>query len=377
MKILYLTPGCFDKGGISRYSRYQITALRELFGADNIKVLSLLGPTKQSFEDDFQVAWHGSGNSFSDKVKFTLTAIKEAIFWRPEVVHTAHINFSGMAHYVAKLCGAKTILNTYGLEVWSGLSRDAALGLKKSDVVMSDCHYTANYLEDNHLRPKKSVEVIWDCVDLKRFSKGDYHPSVAQKYNIPSPTEHFIIMSLGRLSKTAAHKGYDRLIKVFSEVSKKYVHARLVIAGKGDNRPFLENLVEQYGLQDKVVFTGMVAEEDLVDLYRMADIFSLVSDRGKGRGEGIPLTPLEAMACATPVIVGNHDGSQEAVDNDRNGSIIDPFDFEKHAAVLSELIENPTLVQQKKEAAIKVCHERFSYQGFKEKHQILYQKHFI
>ena len=55
----------------------------------------------------------------------------------------------------------------------------------------------------------------------------------------------------------------------------------------------------------------MVHEDDLPKFYRASRIFTLVSDRGKGRGEGIPLTPLEAMACGSPIIVGNQDGSQE------------------------------------------------------------------
>ena len=57
-RILYLTPGCFDKGGISRYGRYQIEALREVIGAENVRVLSLLGPDGDEFETDFDVAWH-------------------------------------------------------------------------------------------------------------------------------------------------------------------------------------------------------------------------------------------------------------------------------------------------------------------------------
>ena len=60
MKILYITPGCFDKGGISRYNRYQITACRELFGKENVKVFSLLGPSDDDFEDPFSVEWHGT-----------------------------------------------------------------------------------------------------------------------------------------------------------------------------------------------------------------------------------------------------------------------------------------------------------------------------
>ena len=79
-------------------------------------------------------------------------------------------------------------------------------------------------------------------------------------------------------------------------------------------------------LQNKVIFTGSIHENDLPDIYRAAHLFSLVSDKGHMRGEGIPLTPLEAMATGIPVLVGNQDGSQEAVENGVNGYVLDPFD---------------------------------------------------
>ncbi len=376
MKILYLTPGCFDKGGISRYSRYQIRALRDLFGEDQVRVLSLDGEDEESFESEFNVHWAGSGNATDQKVKFSLQALKASLFWRPDVIHVAHVNFSGMAHVMAKLCGAKTILNTYGLEVWSGLSADAVYGLRNVDCVLSDCHFTANYLEDEAYRKKGTVPVIWDCVDLERFSPGQngFSKEVIEKYKVPNPDEHFIIMSLGRLSKGAMHKGYDRLIEVFSKLSPQCEKARLVIAGKGDNKSYLEQLVEEAGISAKVTFTGMVEEDHMVPLYRMASVFSLVSDRGKGRGEGIPLTPLEAMACGVPVIVGNQDGSQEAIDEDRNGSVIDPFDFDTHQQKLLELYQQKKLWQTKKDEAVKVAHERFSFESFREKHRKLYKR---
>ena len=49
----------------------------------------------------------------------------------------------------------------------------------------------------------------------------------------------------------------------------------------------------------------------MAHLYSLPDVFSLVSEVGKGMGEGIPLTPLEAMACGTPIIVGDEDGSKQ------------------------------------------------------------------
>ena len=71
MRIVFVSPGCFDKGGISRYNRYQIRLLRELYGNDNIKVLSLLGPDDNSFEEPIDTYWHGNGVSMKDKLQMS------------------------------------------------------------------------------------------------------------------------------------------------------------------------------------------------------------------------------------------------------------------------------------------------------------------
>ena len=81
-----------------------------------------------------------------------------------------------------------------------------------------------------------------------------------------------------------------------------------------------------------------IHNNDLPKFYNSAFVFSLVSDRGIGRGEGIPLTPLEAMSCGTPIIVGNHDGSQEAIfPKITNGFLINPFDLQAHEKNILEL----------------------------------------
>src|SRR6185312_904487 len=87
MKILYLTPGCFDKGGISRYTRYQISALREIVGPRNVHALSLLGPDEDSLEEPFEVDFHASGNSRRDKAALMLRAVTLTAQVRPDVIH--------------------------------------------------------------------------------------------------------------------------------------------------------------------------------------------------------------------------------------------------------------------------------------------------
>lgn len=372
MKILYLTPGCFDKGGISRYNRYQIQALRELQGDAQVRVLSLAGPAEGDFETPFQVYWFGNGPDILSKIKFTVRLIFQALFWRPDVIFIAHVNFSGLALLCSYLGGSNTILNAYGLEIWSGLKTLPEWGLRKCEYVISDCHYTAAYLEESGYRTKSTVKVIWDCVDLLRFNPGQLKRSDALKrYGIPDPDQFQLIVTLGRISQAAAHKGYDRLIKVFAKIHSQFPQARLVLAGKGDLVTVLKTLVDELGLTEKVVFTGMVEEQHLVNVYRAAYIFSLVSDRGIGRGEGIPLTPLEAMACGVPIIVGNQDGSQEAVIEEENGYVIYPFDLDNHARKLSLLLNDSSLQNAKAQQAVKMVEKYFSYPEFKEKHRQL------
>lgn len=376
MKVMYITPGCFDKGGISRYSGYQIDALKSIVGKDQFRAFSLLGRDDESFEKEINVHWSGSGNSFFEKIRFTVIILWNILFWRPTVVHIAHVNFSGIFHRFAKLVGAKSILNIYGLEVWSGLKKSAEYGLKNVDYIISDCHYTAEYVEEKGYRKKGEIVVIWDCADLNVFSPKPFNPEIVSKYNLPDRNQNIIILTLGRLAKEAMHKGYDRLIDVFHRLVETEKNVKLVIAGKGNNKSFLEKLVRDKQIDQHVVFTDMVDEADLADIYRYAHIFSLVSDRGEGRGEGIPLTPIEAMACGKAIFVGNQDGSRESIFEKNgipNGYSIDPFNLENHKNLFIELIQNPDKLKEMSAVSEIIAEEVFSFAAFQEKHKNNYQ----
>ncbi|PWB83090.1 MAG: hypothetical protein C3F11_08445 [Methylocystaceae bacterium] len=377
MKILYITTGCFDKGGISRYCRYQISALRSLYGASNVEALSLLGPDTHAFESPFELAWHGRNGGFLDKAKLSLRALAHAVAARPDAIHIAHVNLGPLAVHLNRMCGARTFLNVYGLEVWSSLSERRLRAMRAIDRVIADCHSTGDYVFGAGMTTSEP-DVIWDCVDLERFVPGECAPEILSKYGLPDKRQGFVVLSLGRLAKRAAHKGYDRLIEAIARARRRNSDIRLVIAGHGDDRPRLEQLVERLGLADSVTFPGSISEEDLPDVYRSASLFSLVSDRGEGRGEGIPLTPLEAMSCGTPIIVGNQDGSKEAVlDSDggiANGYVIDPFDLDEHARLIAELAESPCLRKKMAFRARAVAEHAFGYARFVEQHHVVYSR---
>lgn len=368
-RILYLAPGVFDKGGISRYSRYQISALRKIAGTANLRAMSLLGPDGRGFEDAFDVDWHGRGGTahWPDRAAFTARALATTLRWRPDIIHAAHVNLSPLVTRLARASGAHSIMNVYGLELWSGLSTARADHLARIDTIIADCHSTADHVVQEHLHPNPP-EVIWDCVDLHRYCPGPADPVALARYGLPNPQQVPLIVTLGRLSKAAAHKGYERLIEAFSTL--KHPKARLVMAGQGDDVDRLRAFANARGLGARCIFTGPIDEADMPAIYRAARVFALVSDKGHGRGEGIPLTPLEAMACGAPVIVGDEDGSAEAVDGTRNGRVISPRDPGAFVTALRDLLAAPP--DELRSEARAVAEARFGYDAFAEKHRALY-----
>ncbi len=374
--ILYLTPGCFDKGGISRYNRYQIEAFRDLVGAANVHVFSLLGPANDSFEEPFQTRFFAGGARTADKLRFLAHVSKAAVFERHGLVVAAHVNLSAPARVLARALRMRSVLNIYGSEVWSGFRVDNQWGFAGMDHVIADCHFTARYVETRGHRPQGSTAVVWDCVDLAKFHPGPPSKAVLSKYGIPDPATGKNLLTLGRMSPDAAHKGYERLLDVFQRVAARDPSIRLVYAGRGDMVERLRSRAASLGLGDRVFFTGMVHEADMADVYRSAHIFSLVSDRGVGRGEGIPLTPLEAAACGVPILVGNQDGSVEAVVDDSNGFVLDPFDLDAHAGKVELLASNESLRSAMAGSAAAVARREFCYERFREKHRALLREWF-
>ena len=384
-RILYLTPGCFDKGGISRYSRYQIEALRSMGGAqgppqtplgagagdDHVRVLSLLGPDADSFEEPFAVDFHAWGNGPGAKLAFVARAATIAARHRPHLVIAAHVNLSALALALAAPLRARTMVNVYGLEVWSGLRPDAALGLRRADHVVADCHFTARWVESHGLTHTTDIRVVWDCVDVARFSPGPPRREVVERYGIPDPATFVNVLTLGRLAPGAAHKGYDRLLAAFAQARAAVSELRLIIAGRGPLTAELRAQAARLGVGEHVHFTGGIREEDLPDVYRAAHVFSLVSNRGQKQGEGLPLAVIEAAASGLPVLVGDQDGSQEGVGEGANGFVLDPFDREAHARRLVELAQSPAARARMGSAGRARAERAFSYTRFVDEHRAL------
>ena len=134
------------------------------------------------------------------------------------------------------------------------------------------------------------------------------------------------ILALGRL---ATNKGYDLLIEAFSVVAKRNPDIVLHLAVGGEKMDAhekriladLKKRVKRLALGNRVKFASFIANEDLADYYRAADLFVLSS-----RYEPFGMTAIEAMACGTPTVVTIHGGLYRAVTFGRHALFGDPFD---------------------------------------------------
>ena len=367
MRILFLGIGVFDKGGISRYCRYQIRALRELAGAENVVVMSLFPPRPNDFEEPFQVDYHGRGIGLSSEGSYLAQAANRAFTTRPAIVWSSHVRLLPAA-WAARMAaiGGRLVANVYGRELWSRGQWAYRRLLSAADAVVSDSHFSRDYVVDQYGVKPERVRVIWDCVDLSRFHPQPRRTDLLEQFGIPSGPDFRYVLTLGRMEEATRYKGYDRLLDALGTF-KENPNVIGIFAGNGNDRERLQRRAREMGLERKAFFLGSVPEAMLPDVYNLSDMFSLVSERGHGKGEGVPLTPLEAAACGKPIVVGNEDGSQEAVIDGENGRIISPRDPGAMREAIATILLDDENRRRMGLAARARIEAEFSYQGFRNK----------
>jgi phosphatidyl-myo-inositol dimannoside synthase len=236
----------------------------------------------------------------------------------------------------------------------------------RRDLVISDCHFSADFVTCDYAVARAKLQVVWDCVDLEKFRPRPRNAELMRRFGIPNDAGKRYVLTLGRIEKRSRYKGYDRLIDAVAAL-RDYPSIILLFAGAGDDLERLRQRTRAEGLEDRAFFLGSVPEDSLCEIYNLCDVFALVSDRGHGRGEGVPLAPLEAAACGKPIIVGDEDGSREAVVQGENGFIVSPRDPSALRQVLTDLLLRDEMRKAMGHAARLRIERYFGYETFREK----------
>lgn len=154
--------------------------------------------------------------------------------------------------------------------------------------------------------PEEKIEIIPNGIDLTEYATLPPKGSFKKKFNILGDKK--MILYLGRIHR---NKGIDFLVKAYAYLIKnmKYNNVALVIAGPNDGYlAEAKSLVDSLGLNNEVIFTGFLSEEDKIKAYVDSEMVVNVEPENV-----FGLVPLEAAACSAPVIVSKTNDISEVV----------------------------------------------------------------
>ena len=140
-------------------------------------------------------------------------------------------------------------------------------------------------------------------------------------------------------------KGIDILLHAWGRMMnapaawRSHLKPRLLLAGEGSLRPQLERIVHELDISDSVEFLGL--RRDVIDLLQQAWGFVMPS-----RWEGMPNALLEAMACGLPCVATKVSGSEDLINDEVNGLLIEPEQPVALAQALQRIIENTEFALQ-------------------------------
>jgi D-inositol-3-phosphate glycosyltransferase len=190
------------------------------------------------------------------------------------------------------------------------------------------------------------------------------------------PENELIVLQLGRM---VPRKGVDTAIRGFAQMIREgNVAARMVIVGGGSREPDptitpelgrLQQIAREENILDRVLFAGRRGRQELKYYYSAADVF--ISTPWY---EPFGITPLEAMACGTPVIGANVGGIKHTVVDNETGYLVPARDPQAVAKRLLQLYRNPEKLKRFGQQALRRVNELFTRQKVGERMAEYYEQ---
>jgi glycosyltransferase involved in cell wall biosynthesis len=238
---------------------------------------------------------------------------------------------------------------------------DAAVA--RADHIIAVSESTKNDLVKLLGVPSDKITVVHEAADpiYRPMPRAEALVTLRSKYPLP---EEFILF----VSTIEPRKNIATLLHAYRRLLDSYkISAGLVLAGAtGWLADQVFDTVEQLGLQRHVTFLGRVQNGDLLYLYNLACCLA-----HPAYYEGFGLTPLEAMACGTPVVVSNVSSLPEVVGD--AALLIDPNSEEELAVALHRLLTDDALQASLRDKGLARAHT-FTWERAAEETLAVYRR---
>ncbi|WP_336516241.1 N-acetyl-alpha-D-glucosaminyl L-malate synthase BshA [Pollutibacter soli] len=205
---------------------------------------------------------------------------------------------------------------------------------------------------------EKDIEVIYNFVDIKRFSKK---PIDAFR-KVIAPHGERIILHASNFRKI---KRIADVIYLYYKIQKE-IPSKMLLVGDGPERPMAEELCRELGVCDDVRFLGK--QQDMEEMYAISDLFLLPSEY-----ESFGLSALEAMAGGAPVVASDAGGLPEIIEPGYNGFMGAVGDVEAMSRFSKQILKDDETLAKFKENA-RASALKFDIHNIVPQYEELYEK---
>lgn len=252
------------------------------------------------------------------KIKRAAGVLRE---FRPDIVHGAVFEGVIIAALAGRLANVPVIVAEETIvpvgRRWSGhLYYRLLTGL--SDQVIAISQGVSNYLTKTIRLPRSKIRLIYNGVH-EPTSASDQELEAARVF-LGLGADAQVLGTVGRLAASRglqpdAHKRISDAIEAMRYVVAAFPSARLVVIGDGPAREFLERRASAEGVAQAVIFAGFQGR--VRPFHELMDVVLHPSE-----SEGLPLSVVEAMLAARPIVASNVPGTNEVIVDGETGYLV-------------------------------------------------------
>jgi glycosyltransferase involved in cell wall biosynthesis len=242
------------------------------------------------------------------------TAVRIANQRQIPLVFTYHTNYEQYTHYVP---GDFPRMKKFAIQLAKGYCNLA-------DHVVTPSESIAEILRERGV--KTPMTCIPTGIRIDEFSSGNGR-SFRKRYGIPEGC--FVVGHVGRL---APEKNLRFLARAVREFMKDDKDSLFLVVGDGPSAKTIRDLFVDEKMSDRLIMTGKLDKQELVDAYHGMDVFAFAS---KSETQGMVLA--EAMGASTPVVAIDAPGAREVVEDGKNGFLLYDESVESFSVALSRI----------------------------------------
>lgn len=253
---------------------------------------------------------------------------------RIPVVHTYHTQYEDYVDYIAK-----------GRLIRPGMVKHIVKRyLNDLDGIICPSRIVTNLLDSYGVKPLKRTIPTGICLDKfvrDDISSGDIAELRSQLGIEPNET---MLLSLSRIS---SEKNIQAVLKSLPSVLSDNPAVKLVVVGDGPYLGELKSLATQLGISDQVIFTGMIAHDQVAFYYKTCDFFISAST-----SETQGLTYTEALASGKPIIAHGNPYLDDLITDKMFGTLY-YHEWDLADAILDAIASTPNMTERKLAAKLK------------------------